>query len=343
MHANPAEDSHARPEMAVVRPSRERSCSGSLLHDIASRQHGVVTRAQLAEAGMSRPRMDNLLRSGRLERLYPSVYRCTLTEATEWTRASAAALAAAGVYGWRDERGRITVAVSHRMAAELRSYLPPPGEAGGWLVDVSGQPIRRTPGVQVHQTLLAPGDAVLLKGIPVTSPARTILDVAGDVSGRELEQALAVAERMRRKVRDELAEQLRMHPRHRGSGALRRLLAALAASGTAPLYLRSTAEQAAWELILELGLPLPLVNHRLLSFEVDFHWPELRLVLEVDGFAFHGGLEPFHRDRERDRALALAGYQVLRFTWRQLDRDRVRTAGALAAAIARREELLRRR
>lgn len=312
------------------------------MRDITSRQHGAVTRAQLVDAGTSRARMDNLLRSGRLERIHASVYRDTLTEATEWTRASAAALAAAGVLGWRDGSGRIVVAVSHRMAAVLRSYLPPPG-AGGWLVDVSGQRVRRTPGVRVHRTFLGRGDAVLLKGIPVTSPARTIMDIAGDVSLRELEQALAIAERTRRNVRRELTDLLRTHAHHRGSAALRRLLDTIAASGTAPLYLRSTAEQSAWDLILELGLPLPLVNHRLLGMEVDFHWPELRLVLEVDGFEFHGGLEAFHRDRERDSALALAGHQVLRFTWRQLDKDRIRTAGALSAAIARREEMLRTR
>jgi very-short-patch-repair endonuclease len=309
---------------------------------MTSRQHGVVTRAQLAAAGTPRARMDNLLRSGRLQRLHPSVYRDSRTEATEWTRASGAAHAAAGVRGFRDASGRLVVAVSHGMAAVLRSYLPP-YRAEGYPVDVSGRPIRRTPGVRVHQTPLGRGDAVLLNGIPVTSPARTILDVAGDVTRRELEQALAVAERMRRKVRSELTELLRIHPRHRGSAALRRLLESLAASGTAPLFLRSTAEAAAWDLIVELNLPLPLVNHRLLGMEVDFHWPELRLVLEVDGFEFHGGIEAFHRDRERDAALALAGHQVLRFTWRQFDKDRIRTAGALSAAVARREELLRRR
>jgi very-short-patch-repair endonuclease len=303
----------------------------------------VVTRAQLVEAGMPRSRIDNLVRSGRLERLHPSVYRCTLTEATPWTRASAAALAAAGARGWRHESGSISVAISHRMAAVLRSYLPPPETPGRRLVDVSGQPVRRTPGVRVHQTHLAPGDAVLLKGVPVTSPARTILDMAGDVTRRELEQALAVAERLRREVRGELDEMLRVHPRRRGTSALRHLLAVLAATATAPLFLRSAAERAAWELTLELGLPLPLVNQRLLGIEVDFLWPELRLVVEVDGFEFHGGIEAFHRDRERDRALALAGYQVLRFSWRQLDKQTVRAAGALCAAIARREEGLRRR
>lgn len=315
---------------------------GQLLRDITSRQHGVVTRAQLVEAGTSRARIDNLLRSGRLQRLHASVYRDTLTDATEWTRAAAAVLAATGVRGWRNGSGRIVVAVSHRMAAVLRSYLPPSG-AEGWPVDVSGGPVRRTPAVRVHQTCLGGGDAVLLKRIPVTSPARTILDIAGDVTLRELEHALAVAERTRRKVRSELNGLLRIHRRHKGSAALRRLLDGLAAAGTAPLFLRSTAEQAAWELILDLGLPRPLVNHRILGMEVDFHWPDLRIVLEVDGFEFHGGIEAFHRDRERDSALALAGYQVLRFTWRQLHNERIRTAGALAAAIARREEMLRRR
>lgn len=342
MNPTPATDSGASPASPVAASLRERIPACPLVQHITSQQHGVVTRAQLRHAGTSRSRIDNLLRSGRLERLHPSVYRCTLTEATVWTRASAAALAAAGASGWRDDSGRITMAVSHRMAAVLRSYLPPPEAAAEWQVDVSGQPIRRTRGVQVHQTCLAPGDAVLLKGIPVTSPARTLLDVAGDVTRLELEQALAVAEKFRRNIRRDLNEMLSTRPRHRGSGALRRMLAALAATGTAPLYLRSRAEQVAWELILELGLPLPMVNQRLLGFEVDFHWPELRLVLEVDGFEFHGGLEAFHRDRERDRALASAGYQVLRITWRQLDEDKVRTAGALSAAIARREEMLRR-
>src|SRR5690606_15116539 len=96
--------------------------------------------------------------------------------------------------------------------------------AGQWLVDVSGRPVRRTTGVRVHHTSLDAGDAVLLNGIPVTSPARTILDLAGDVTLRELEQALAVAERMRRNVRSELTELLRIHVRHKGSVALRRLL-----------------------------------------------------------------------------------------------------------------------
>jgi very-short-patch-repair endonuclease len=123
----------------------------------------------------------------------------------------------------------------------------------------------------------------------------------------------------------------------------RRLLAALAASGAAPRFMRSRAEELAWELIVGLGLPLPLVNHRVLGFELDFLWPELRLVLEVDGFEFHGGSNAFHRDRERDRALALAGYQVLRSTWRQLDSGQVRTAATPAVAIARHEEILRRR
>lgn len=328
------------PACGAARRSRAEDPVEQLLRDITSRQHGVVTRAQLLAAGTSRSRIDNLLRSGRLQRLHPSVYRDTVSEPTVWTRASAAALAATGIHGWRAASGRIVVAVSHRMAAVLRSYLPPSWAVAS-LVDVSGRPIRRTPGVRVHQTALGAGNASLLNGIPVTSPARTILDIAGDVTVRELEQALAVAERTRPKVRGELTELLKIRARHKGSAALRRLLDGLAASGTAPLFLRSTAEQSAWELILELGLPRPLVNHRLLGMEVDFHWPELRLVLEVDGFEFHGGLEAFHRDRQRDATLALAGHQVIRFSWRQLDRDRIRTAGALSAAIAHREEVLR--
>jgi very-short-patch-repair endonuclease len=324
----------------VPRRSRDASVE-SVLQGLTHRQHGVVTRTQLAEAGLSRARTDNLLRSGRLVRLHPGVYRCSLCESTPWTRASAAALSATAAHGSPHESDRVTVAVSHRMAAVLRSYLSS-DVAAGRPVDVTGRPVRRTRGVRVHLRLLGAGDAELLKGVPVTSPARTILDLAGDVTQRDLEQTLAAAEKRLRHIRRDLAEHLVACPRYPGSGVLRRLLAALAATGTAPLYLRSRAEEVAWELILTLGLPKPLANHRVLGIEVDFHWPELRLVLEVDGFEFHGDLEAFHRDRERDRALALAGYQVLRFTWRQLDEEKVRTAAALSAAIARREETLRR-
>jgi hypothetical protein len=338
-----AETSGAEPSATVMHHVVD-ACRGSadlVLRALTPRLHGVVSRAQLLEAGMSRVRIDNWVRRGRLERLLPGIYRCTLVEASSWTRAAAAVLAACGSRGVPDGSERIEVAVSHRMAGVLRSYLPPEAMAG-YLVAVSGRPIRRTPGVHVHQTPLGAGDAVLIRGLPVTSPARTILDLAGEVTRGELEQALAVAERQARHVRRDLEALLVARRYHPGSGVLRRLLSALAASGTHPLYLRSRAEAAALELIRELGLPLPLANHRAQGLEVDFLWPDLRLVLEVDGFAYHGSPEAFHRDRERDRVLAAAGYQVLRFTWQQLHHDKVRTAGALAAAIARREEMVRR-
>lgn len=309
---------------------------------ILAAQHGAARRKQLREAGLSTARLNNLLRSGRLQRRHCCVYCLGEGEPSHWTRAAAAALAASVDSGWVNARGGICVAVSHRMAALLHAYLTD-AEAVDHPVDVSGRPIRRVRGVRVHRTHLGDGEAVMLNGIPVTSPARTILDLAGVATSRELEQALAAGERADRMLRPRITHLLEAHPRHRGSGQLRRLLAALAASGTAPLFLRSKAEEEAARLICRIGAPPPLANHRVAGIEVDFLWPSLRFILEVDGFEFHRDSRAFHRDHERDRTLAQAGYQVLRLTWRQLTTDAVGSAAALAATIARLDERERQR
>lgn len=96
--------------------------------------------------------------------------------------------------GWLNARGGIRVAMSHRMAAVLHSYVAE-AEAIDRLVDVNGRPIRPVRGVRVHRTLLGDGEAVTLTGVPVTSAARTIVDLAVDATSRELERALATGER----------------------------------------------------------------------------------------------------------------------------------------------------
>jgi very-short-patch-repair endonuclease len=181
-------------------------------------------------------------------------------------------------------------------------------------------------------------EAVLPRGVPVASPARTILDLAGAATPRELEQALAAAERGHGTLRTDIRELVARCPRLPGSGSLRRILAALDATGIAPLFLRSTAEEAALAMICQARLPEPEANTRLAELEVDFAWCALRLVLEVDGFESPASAEAFHRDHERDRTLVSHGYQVLRFTWRQLTEDTYATLAALAATVARRQD-----
>jgi very-short-patch-repair endonuclease len=296
---------------------------------LAAAQHGAFSRRQALHAGVSRHRLDALLRSGRLEGVHRRVYRLVEVEVTPFTTAMAAVLAAGG---------RGDASASHRLAGVLWEYFPAEAVSA---VDVSGERLCRVPGVTLHRVHLEGDEAVRLRGVPVTSPARTLLDLAGVVTPRELEQALAAAERSHgATLRSTVRALLHRRPRHRGSGTLRRLLAALDASGTQPLYLRSQAEEEALAMIRRARLPGPQTNVRIAGYEVDFVWPALRLVLEVDGFEFHATADAFHRDRDRDRDLARHGYQVLRFTWPQLTRDSAATLAALAAAIARREDAI---
>jgi very-short-patch-repair endonuclease len=109
----------------------------------------------------------------------------------------------------------------------------------------------------------------------------------------------------------------------RGTGTLRRLLAEMADE---PPFTRSELERRFLELIREAGLPLPVVNALVAGHEVDFHWPAHRLVVETDGGATHGYALAIKEDRRRDVDLELAGWHVLRLTWRQVVHEPERVA-----------------
>jgi very-short-patch-repair endonuclease len=303
-----------------------RKSAGAIIRDVTSRQHGVASRAQLLEAGVLRAALDGQVRRGRLVRVHQAVYRLATSEPSVLTFAAAAILATSG-----SNHGR--VAISHVGAAVLRGF-------AGWdppdLFDVTGTAVGRVPGVRVHRVAtLCDDEVTTLHGIPVTTPARTVLDIAGIGTSREIEQALAAAERDHPGCRAEIDALLKRRPRHAGSGVLRELLRLLQASGRPPLYHRSQAEELAHRMCDRARLPAPLANVRIARCEVDLVWREQRVIVEVDGYEFHGSPAAFHRERERDRALAAAGYHVLRFTRRQLTKDRDACLAALCVALAR--------
>jgi very-short-patch-repair endonuclease len=158
----------------------------------------------------------------------------------------------------------------------------------------------------------------------VTAPARTLLDLAAMVPIRDLERAVDEA-RIRRLVRPrQLLDVLDRSPGRRGAGTLRRLL-----DGD-PTLTGSEAETRLLALLRAAGLPPTAVNARLGHYEVDFLWREQRLLVEVDGYAYHGTRAAFERDRARDADLQARGYRVMRVTWRQL----VDQPEALIARIA---------
>ena len=151
-------------------------------------------------------------------------------------------------------------------------------------------------------------------GFQCTTLSRTLLDLAAMLDPASLLRAIERAEELRRFDGDELDSLLQRANGHPGVGALR---GALAGYRTPPLT-RSALERRFLALCQQAGIPGPRVNATVEAgsglFEVDFHWPEQRLIVETDGYRFHSGTRAFEADRRRDQSLSLAGWRVLRFT-----------------------------
>jgi very-short-patch-repair endonuclease len=183
----------------------------------------------------------------------------------------------------------------------------------------------------VHATAELPAhDRAQREGIPVTSVARTLLDLAGIIPERQLRRAFEEAERLDLLDMRAVDDVCRRGRGRRGLGAVPRTLAD---HGPTPAT-RSELERAFIGLCQVHRLPLPHVNALISGFEVDALWPHQRLVVELDGFAFHRTRGAFERDRHRDTTLMPAGYRVLRFTHRRSQRDPAAVAATLHAALA---------
>jgi very-short-patch-repair endonuclease len=285
--------------------------------ELAAKQRGVITRAQLLELGLTRTTIDNWVKHSRLHPLYRGVFLLGHPRPIAGARELAAVLACG-----RD------AALSHLSAAGLWRLLP--GREGDVDVTVPGRNPGRKPGIRVHRvSALDPRDIRKLGEIAITSPARTILDLAAVVRARELEQALAEAYARRLARRSELVSLLARRSSRPGARALRALLD----DGT-PALTRSQAEERLLALIRAAELPAPETNIRIGRHEVDFLWREQRLVVEVDGFAFHSSRSAFERDRRRDAELGMLGFRVTRITWRQIVNEPEALVARLAAALA---------
>jgi very-short-patch-repair endonuclease len=182
---------------------------------------------------------------------------------------------------------------------------------------------------------LRPQDVTVREGIPCTSIARTLLDL-GDVVGRRgVERAFEQSEVLRlldlRAIEDVLD---RAGPR-RGTGILRRLIAERGGQGLTA----SELEENFLALCRDAALARPEVNAWLVldegAIKADFLWRTERLVVETDGRASHGTREAFERDRRRDQQLLVAGFKVVRFTWRQVASERDAVAATVGALLGR--------
>lgn len=283
---------------------------------MAQRQHAVVMYADLVSAGVSPDEIRHRVASGWLRRKHRGIY---LVGAVHPPLAQAmAAVLALG-------KGAL---LSHHPAAVLWGLQQPP--AGEMHVTVVARNARSPKGVHVHRIRrLHPSDARSRHGIPTTSPARTLLDLATQATQRDLDRAVNEARVTKLTSEPSLNEQFIRYPNHRGTAALRRALK------HEPACTRSEAEQRLRELIRKARLPLPVTNTHVDGYEVDAFWPEHKLIVEVDGYDVHSTRAAFERDRRRDADLQSHGYRVLRITWRQLTDEPEALIALVSAALAR--------
>ena len=273
----------------------------SRLGKLADRQHGVVARSQLLELGFSAQAIRTLVARGRLHRRSPGVYAVGHTRLTAKGRWMAAVLGCGP--------GAV---LSHLEAAALHDLR----QIGGGPVNVTATGRHELAGIRCHWARrLDPQDATAVDGIPVTSLARTYLDLAEVLNRRRLITALETAQRQNKLDLGAVDAVLARNP---GRHGIKPLQAAVAELTDEPPFIQSPSEQAFREIICSHGLPVPQFNVYVEGELVDVVWREHRLIVEVDSWSYHRGKRSFQNDRRRDATLLRAHWRVLRFTYEQV-------------------------
>jgi very-short-patch-repair endonuclease len=286
----------------------------------AADQWGVLSLDELFACGLSRTEVRGRVRNGRLHLLHRGVYAVGHANVSLEGRFLAAVKACGP-----------GAPLSHHSAAALWGFMQ--WEERYPEVTVVGTAPRAHPGLRIHRTTtLDRDDATRHRGIPVTSPARTLLDLAATLDHRPLRAATRRAQSLCRVNVRQLAAILARHRQRPGSARLARIIA------TGPAPTRSELEDVVLDVILRGALVHPDVN---VPYYVegrrtvpDFRWPEHRLVVEADGAAWHDNQLAREDDAERQALLEAHGERVLRVTWDQAivrpgqTLSRIRAAGA---------------
>jgi len=305
---------------------RRTATSSYRLSELAAHQHGVVSRQQMRKLGWGDRAIDHAVAAGRLHRIFRNVYAVGHPRLTSHGRLMAAALACG--------QGAV---VSHRSAASLLRLI----DEGPVVIDVIAPPSRgrKIDGIRFHRVRPPRLDERgTVDGVPCTSPARTLVDLAGTVGSWTLGSAFERAGQ--RRVLDIAAIEASIDPRRRGMKSLLGLIDKW--RGAAPLIktrgkLKSPLEAKVLPLLAQRELPPPLFNAPVQiaegRIEVDFLWPDYRFVLEADSRDFHATHIAFERDRWRDRELLRAGYTALRVTSLQAEKEPEDIAATIAARI----------
>jgi hypothetical protein len=276
---------------------------------LAARQHGHITRAQLIALGLGPGAVKHRVRLGRLIRVYAGVYAVGHRPTNPVDRAAAAVLACG--------RGAV---LSHGSAASLWGLL-------SWEMpfEVSVREDRARLGITTHRIrTLERSEVRTHLGIRVTTPARTLLDIAPRFDDAALTRAvndLRLAGHLSTRQLAEVLERTRNRP------GLKRLRQIVEGSTTAPT--RSAFEDEFRKFAERFGLPSPEINVHVSGREVDALFRAEGVIVELDGYRYHGGHEAFERDRERDAASLEEGYETVRITWQRLSASPAREARRL--------------
>jgi very-short-patch-repair endonuclease len=273
------------------------------LASLAERQHGIVGLRALRALSLDGKAIARLVADGTLHRLHLGVYAVGHRKLTQQGRWLAAVLACGE-----------GAALSHRAAAAALDLAPL--VAGPIDVTAPGRRGRADPRIRPHRSRLDPRDVMTRDGIPMTKPARTLLDLAEIVSPAHLERAVDRA--LARGPHDEILSLVARSPGRKGH---KRLRTALHTAAPDLDRTRSELEIRMRRLIETAGLPPPELNVEIAGYEVDMLWRDRGLVVELDGFAYHNGPQAFEADRRRTADLQSAGLDVRRFTWHQVTTD----------------------
>ncbi len=290
------------------------------ISELAERQHGVVARSQLLACGVGAEAIEVRLARGRLHRLHAGIYAVghrVLSRQAGWM---AAVL-----------HGRAGAVLSHRSAAALWCIR----QWAGGAVDITvprkcrpGGPVRR------HFSLLPPDEVTVHEGIPVTIVPRTIFDMAAISPPEAVESMLREAEYRRLYDRLSLHDLLERYPRRPGSKAVR---AALGRVAERTGQIRSRLEERFLPFLDRHRLRRPYLNAWLevggKRYQVDCFWPEVREIVELDGWEAHGTRSAFLDDKARDRRLRAAGYGITRIAWAELEDEPEEIAAEIRALL----------
>jgi very-short-patch-repair endonuclease len=272
---------------------------------LAGRQHGVVSTAQMLAAGLTNPGIRRRVQAERLYPLYRGVYAVG-HQALTWRSHLLAAVYACGP----------NALASHRAAGALHGLV-----RSAHVEVTAARGCKPKPGITIHRSrTTSDQDRTVSAAVPVTTIARTLVDLADVLTAERLAKALHQAEILRVFDLEALEQAQQRAGARRGRHRLNRVLAAYQPE---PHFLRSEAERRLKRLCESHSLPQPQFNVWVAGYELDAYWPDARFALEIDGAATHHTRHAFHADRRRDRVLATAGIQVSRVTWPDLNADLV--------------------